>query len=60
MSRQQPVALLAPPGRLDNLVHQLSRKSRRQHTQRNPVTQPSSRLNLHLPRSWHAHENNMM
>jgi len=57
MGRQQPVALLTAPGHLDDLVDQLPRKRRGQHTQSNPVTEPLSRLNLHLSRSWHANEN---
>jgi hypothetical protein len=53
MSRQQPIALLTPPGRLDNLIDHRPRERRGQYPQRDPITEPLTRLDPHLPSSWH-------
>jgi len=57
MRRQQPVALLTPPGHVDDLIYQLARERRGQHPQCHPVTEPLTRLDPHLPGPWHTTKN---
>jgi hypothetical protein len=58
MRRQQPGALLTSARRLDHLIDQMPRERRRQHPQRDPVTEPPTRLDPHLTRTWHDRKNN--
>jgi hypothetical protein len=54
MRRQQPISLLTPLGRLDDLIHQNPREGRRQNPKRHPVTEPLPLLEPHLTRPWHT------